>query len=169
MNNGNNNERNGRKSNGDPGKNTRQTKPDEDGSVLGQNNDERGLQSLPSKEQGAILLPELTEQDFEAALHQDGVSWAKATRELGLGLVWNEPIMGMAFQAISDDSLRLLTVVDHPYCLRMAAMVASTLDHVGMRLVVDEHSILAEYSDNVVPVTGDPRSGTDPSNDVGVV
>ena len=128
---------------------------------------DRAQQSQPIK--GAILLPELTEQDFEVALHQDGVSWAKATRDLGLGLVWNEPIMGMAFQAISDDSLRLLTVVDHPYCLRMAAMVAITLDHVGMRLVVDEYSILAEYSDNVVPVTGDPRSGTDPSNDVGVV
>ena len=77
--------------------------------------------------------------------------------------------MGVALQAISGDSLRLLTVVDHPYCLKMAAMVAVTLDHVGMRLVVDEYSILAEYSDNVVPVTGDPRSGTDPSNDVGVV
>ena len=130
-------------------------------------NEDRAQQSLPIK--GAILLPELTEQDIEAATEGNGASWAKSTRGLGLGLVWNDPGLGLALQAISADSLRLLTVVDHPYCLRMAAMVAISLEHVGMRLVVDEQSILAEYSDNVVPVTGDPRRGTDPSNDVGVV
>ena len=130
-------------------------------------NDDRAQQSLPIE--GAILLPELTEQDIEAATEGNGASWAKSTRGLGLGLVWNDPGLGLALQAISADSLRLLTVVDHPYCLRMVAMVAISLEHVGMRLVVDEHTILAEYDDNVVPVTGDPRRGSDPSDDVGVV
>ena len=51
----------------------------------------------------------------------------------------------------------------------MAAMLAVTLDNVGMRLVIDENTILAEYSDEVVPVTGDPRRGRETLDDVGVV
>ena len=41
----------------------------------------------------------------------------------------------------------------------MAAMLSVTLDNVGMSLLIDENTILAEYSDDRVPVTGDPREG----------
>ena len=169
MNNGNNNERNGKKSNGDSGKNTTQTKLGENGSVTDQNKYERGSQALPSGEKSTILLPRLTEQDIEFATDEHSASWANSAKNLGLGLVWNDSQNGLALQAISGDALRLLTVVDHPVCLRMAAMLSVTLDNVGMRLVIDENTILAEYSDEVVPVTGDPRRGGGTPDDVGVV
>ena len=51
----------------------------------------------------------------------------------------------------------------------MAALLVATLDNVGMRLVIDENTILAEYSDEVAPVTGDPRRGREAPDDVGVV
>ena len=169
MKNGNDNERNGEKSNGDPVKSTTQTKQEENGSVLDQNKNERGSQTLQGKEQSTILLPKLSEEDIEFATDEHSVSWGNSAKHLRLGLVWNDPQNGLALQAISGDALRLLTVVDHPYCLKMAAMLAVTLDNVGMRLVIDENTILAEYSDEVVPVTGDPRRGRETLDDVGVV
>ena len=166
---GNNNERNGDKSNGDPVKSTTQTKQEENGSVLDQNKNERGPQTLQGKEQSTILLPKLSEEDIEFATDEHSASWANSTKHLGLGLVWNDPQNGLALQTISGDALRLLTVVDHPHCLKMAALLVATLDNVGMRLVIDENTILAEYSDEVAPVTGDPRRGREAPDDMGVV
>ena len=49
----------------------------------------------------------------------------------------------------------------------MAAMLSATLDNVGMSLLIDENTILAEYSDDRVPATGDPREGREAPHDVG--
>ena len=139
----------------------------EDGGRNSLTTNERAQQSLPQT--GAILLPELSEEDIEFATDEHSASWANSTKQLRLGVVWNDSGNGLALQAISEDTLRLLTVVDHPFCLKMAAMLSVTLDNVGMSLLIDENTILAEYSDDRVPVTGDPREGREAPHDVGVV
>jgi hypothetical protein len=61
--------------------------------------------------------------------------------------------------------MRLLTVVDHDYCLFMVASVAATLEHLGLRLDLSQ-AIVAPYVEGN-NVTG-PATGSRPAEGDGV-
>ena len=47
-------------------------------------------------------------------------------------------------QITSDDTMRLLAVVDHPYCLLMAASMVATLEDLDLRMDLSQ-AILVPY------------------------
>ena len=114
------------------------------------------------------LLPVLSEEDRMNAESSDAVAWGERCMETGLGAVWNMAEYGIALQVASKESLRLLTVVNHPYCLWSSAMVAATLRHLGLNLIVDGSTVLADYDDGVPPVTGLPPRGGSGGGEPGV-
>ena len=59
-------------------------------------------------------------------------------------------------QVTSDDTMRLLTVIDHPYCLFMVAMMAATLEHLGLKMDLSQ-AIVAPYVEGN-NVTGSPSA-----------
>ena len=72
------------------------------------------------------------------------------------------PDIGISLQVTSDDTMRLLTVVDHDYCLFMVASVAATLEHLGLKLDLSQ-AIVAPYvqGNNVTGPTADDRRPTE--------
>ena len=60
--------------------------------------------------------------------------WVYSHLSCGIGYVWTMPDQGMSLQVISDDTIRLLTVVDHEWCLFMVACVMAALDNLGLKL-----------------------------------
>ena len=108
------------------------------------------------------LLPVLCDEDRVNAETPQALAWAEGCMEAGIGAVWNMPDYGVALQVASKECLRLLTVVNHPYCLWSSAMIAATLGSLGLNLIIDESTVLADYDEGVTPVTGQrPRKGSE--------
>ena len=89
-------------------------------------------------------------------------AWAYGHLSAGIGYVWTMPDIGISLQVTSDDTMRLLTVVDHDYCLFMVASVAATLEHLGLKLDLSQ-AIVAPYvqGNNVTGPTTDDRRPTE--------
>tara|TARA_B100000287_G_scaffold477_1_gene497 strand:- start:721 stop:1152 length:432 start_codon:yes stop_codon:yes gene_type:complete len=109
-----------------------------------------------NKCQVADLLPNLCDEDRVNAETPQALAWAEVCMEAGIGTVWNMPEYGVALQVASKECLRLLTVVNHSYCLWSSAMIAATLESLGLYLIMDENTVLADYEEGVTPVTGLP-------------
>jgi len=121
------------------------------------------------KQESASLadrLPELNEEERGWTQGATQKSWAYANLSAGIGYVWTMPDIGISLQVTSDDTMRLLTVVDHDYCLFMVASVAATLEHLGLRLDLSQ-AIVAPYveGNNVTGPTIADRRPTEGSVD----
>ena len=79
-------------------------------------------------------LPVLSEEERSWTKGSTQKDWVYSHLSCGIGYVWTMPDQGMSLQVISDDTIRLLTVVDHEWCLLMVACVMATLDNLGLTL-----------------------------------
>ena len=104
----------------------------------------------------ADRLPELDEEQMMRAQEATSRAWAYSNLSVGVGYVWTHADQGVSLQVTSDDTMRLLTVIDHPYCLFMAAMMAATLEHLGLKMDLSQ-AILAPYVERN-NVTGSPNA-----------
>ena len=110
----------------------------------------------------ADRLPELDEEQMRWTQGPTQKAWAYGHLSAGIGYVWTMPDIGISLQVTSDDTMRLLTVVDHDYCLFMVANVAATLEHLGLKLDLSQ-AIVAPYvqGNNVTGPTTDDRRPTE--------
>ena len=92
----------------------------------------------------ADRLPVLDEEQMRRTQEATPKAWAYRYMSAGIGYVWTHEDLGVSLQIISDDTMRLLTVIDHPYCLLMAASMLATLEHLGLRMDLSQ-AILAPY------------------------
>ena len=92
----------------------------------------------------ADILPVLDEEQMKRTQEATPKAWAYRYMSAGIGYVWTHEDLGVSLQIISDDSMRLLAVIDHPYCLLMAASMVATLEHLGLRMDLSQ-AILAPY------------------------
>ena len=118
----------------------------------------------------ADRLPELDEEQMMRTQEATSRAWAYSNLSAGVGYVWTHADQGVSLQVTSDDTMRLLTVIDHPYCLFMVAMMAATLEHLGLKMDLSQ-AILAPYVERN-NVTGSPnanRSEEDDSDGMEVV
>ena len=104
----------------------------------------------------ADRLPELDEEQMMRTQEATSRAWAYSNLSAGVGYVWTHADQGVSLQVTSDDTMRLLTVIDHPYCLFMAAMMAATLEHLGLKMDLSQ-AILAPYVERN-NVTGSPNA-----------
>ena len=79
-------------------------------------------------------LPVLSEEERSWTKGSTQKDWVYSHLSCGIGYVWTMPDQGMSLQVISDDTIRLLTVVDHEWCLFMVACVMAALDNLGLKL-----------------------------------
>ena len=111
------------------------------------------------KQESASLadrLPELDEEQMMRTQEATSRAWAYSNLSAGLGYVWTHADQGVSLQVTSDDTMRLLTVIDHPYCLFMVASMAATLEHLGLNMDLSQ-AIVAPYVEGN-NVTGSPSS-----------
>ena len=92
----------------------------------------------------ADRLPELDEEQMRRTQEATPRAWAYSNLSVGIGYVWTHADLGVSLQVTSDDTMRLLTVIDHPYCLFMVAMMEATLKHLGLKMDLSQ-AILAPY------------------------
>ena len=105
----------------------------------------------------ADRLPELDEEQMMRTQEATSRAWAYSNLSAGLGYVWTHADQGVSLQVTSDDTMRLLTVIDHPYCLFMVAMMTATLENLGLKMDLSQ-AIVAPYVEGN-NVTGSPSSG----------
>ena len=79
-------------------------------------------------------LPVLSEEERSWTKGSAQEEWVYSHLSCGIGYVWTMPDQGMSLQVISDDTIRLLTVVDHEWCLFSVACVMAALDNLGLKL-----------------------------------
>lgn len=79
-------------------------------------------------------LPVLTDEQVDWAEKPDQKSWALQCLRYGAGYVWNMPDHGLSLQIYDEETFRLLTVVEHDYCILMVSFVKATLESLGMTL-----------------------------------
>ncbi len=115
----------------------------------------KGMQEIPSL---ADRLPELDEEEIRRTQEATPKAWAYTNLSVGIGYVWTHADLGVSLQVTSDDTMRLLTVIDHPYCLYMVASMAATLEHLGLKMDLSQ-AIVAPYveGNNVTGAPTDDR------------
>jgi len=78
-------------------------------------------------------LPVLSEEERSWTKGSTQKDWVYSHLSCGIGYVWTMPDQGMSLQVISDDTIRLLTVVDHEWCLFLVACIMAALDNLGLK------------------------------------
>ena len=118
----------------------------------------------------ANRLPELDEEQMMRTQEATSRAWAYSNLSAGVGYVWTHADQGVSLQVTSDDTMRLLTVVDHPYCLFMVAMMTATLENLGLKMDLSQ-AIVAPYveGNNVTGTPNDSRPVEDDGDGVEVV
>ena len=104
----------------------------------------------------ADRLPELDEEQMMRTQEATSRAWAYSNLSAGIGYVWTHADLGVSLQVTSDDTMRLLTVIDHPYCLFMVASMAATLEHLGLKMDLSQ-TVVAPYVEGN-NVTGSPTA-----------
>ena len=104
----------------------------------------------------ADRLPELDEDQMMRTQEATSRAWAYSNLSAGVGYVWTHADQGVSLQVTSDDTMRLLTVIDHPYCLFMVAMMTATLENLGLKMDLSQ-AIVAPYVEGN-NVTGSPSA-----------
>ena len=92
----------------------------------------------------ADRLPELDEEQIRRTRETTPRAWAYNYLSAGIGYAWTHDDLGVSLQITSDDTMRLLAVVDHPYCLLMAASMVATLEDLDLRMDLSQ-AILVPY------------------------
>ena len=99
------------------------------------------------KQESASLADRLPELDEEQRLWAEGTtqkSWAYSYLSAGVGHVWTMQDYGLALQVTSEDTMRLLTVVDHEWSILTVAYIMATLDCLGLKMDLSQ-AIVAPY------------------------
>ena len=104
----------------------------------------------------ADRLPELDEEQMMRTQEATSRAWAYSNLSAGVGYVWTHADQGVSLQVTSDDTMRLLTVIVHPYCLFMVAMMTATLENLGLKMDLSQ-TIVAPYVEGN-NVTGSPNA-----------
>ena len=107
------------------------------------------------KQESASLadrLPELDEEQIELARNTNQKTWAYYKLNSGIGYVWTMPDHGVTLQVASEDTMRLLTVVDHEWCFGSVALIMATLDSLGLKLDLSK-AIVAPFNEKGNQVT----------------
>ena len=102
-----------------------------------------------NKHEGTSLadrLPELDAEQVEGTRGATQKAWAYGNLSAGMGYVWTHEDLGVSLQVTSEDTIRLLAVVDHPFCLLMVAKMVATLEHLGLRMDLSQ-AIVSPYVD----------------------
>lgn len=99
-------------------------------------------------------LPVLSDDQRDWAEKPDQKSWAFHCLENGVGYVWNMPDQGLSMQIYDQETFRLLTVVEHEYCILMASFVKATLESVGMTLDMSQ-VVMRAHVQEAVNLEGD--------------
>ena len=97
-------------------------------------------------------LPKLDEDERKWSEAPGQKSWAYNNLRLGKGFVWHMDDNGLVMQVTSEDTMRLLTVVEHEYCFKMVSYIKATLDCLGLNLDLSQAIIrpYAERADEAV-------------------
>ena len=113
-------------------------------------------------------LPELSKFERNWAQNPNQKSWAFKNMSAGAGHVWHMDDMGLVLQVVSEDTMRLLTVVDHDYCRKMVSFVKATLESLDLNLDMS-HAITRPYSGGAIKPDAADRSNNQGSPGVEVV
>ena len=89
-------------------------------------------------------LPKLDEDEMKWSEAPGQKSWAYNNLRLGKGFVWHMDDNGLVMQVTSEDTMRLLTVVEHEYCFKMVSYIKATLDCLGLNLDLSQ-AIIRPY------------------------
>ncbi len=91
-------------------------------------------------------LPKLNEDERKWSEAPGQKSWAFNNLRLGKGFVWHMDDNGLVMQVASEDTMRLLTVVEHEYCFKMVSYIKATLDCLGLNLDLSQ-AIIRPYTE----------------------
>ena len=92
-------------------------------------------------------LPKLDEDEMKWSEAPGQKSWAFNNLRLGKGFVWHMDDNGLVMQVASEDTMRLLTVVEHEYCFKMVSYIKATLDCLGLNLDLSQ-AIIRPYMES---------------------
>jgi hypothetical protein len=93
----------------------------------------------------ADRLPVLKEDQREVAVSRSPLSWAANVMEAEVGYVWTMEGYGVTLQISSQGTVRLLTVIDHPYFYHWVAMLSVTFEAAGIDFEMNSHAVIAAY------------------------
>ena len=112
-------------------------------------------------------LPELSRFERNWAQNPNQKSRAFKNMSAGVGHVWHMDDMGIVLQVASEDTMRLLTVVDHDYCRKMVSFVKATLESLDLNLDTSQ-AITRPYSGGAVKpdAAGGPKDQGSPGVEV---
>jgi len=87
----------------------------------------------------ADRLPELDDDALRYAASEKQMGWVFANTGHGLGYVWTLPEYGLSLQIVRDPDtmlmgMRLLTMIDHDWCLLTVANMKATLEAMGRKM-----------------------------------
>jgi len=101
--------------------------------------------NMQEKASIADRLPELDEDERKWSEASRQKSWAFKNMSLGIGHVWHMDDNGLIMQVASEDTMRLLTVVEHEYCFKMVSYIKATLDCLGLNLDTNQ-AVIRPYT-----------------------
>ena len=105
-------------------------------------------------------LPELSRFERHWAGNPNQKSWAFKNMSAGVGHVWHMDDIGLVLQVASEDTIRLLTVVDHDYCMKMVSFVKATLESLDLNLDLSQ-AIKRPYTGGGESKSDGPAKGQD--------
>ena len=101
-------------------------------------------EDVTMNENVACRLPNLDEKD--SALAQTNTGWAQDMVEnLSVGSIHRMDDYGVELQVVSEEAVRCVTVVDHPYCYRTLAMIAVSFETAGIDLQLDPYTVIRPF------------------------
>jgi hypothetical protein len=86
----------------------------------------------------ASRLPELTGEWLEMA--QSNLDWARSYAKVELGRVYHEEF-GISLQLVTKDTVRCLSVGDHPHCYTILSGMLHSFELADMELQLDPFTI----------------------------
>ena len=114
------------------------------------------------KREGTSLadrLPELDAEQVEGTRGATQKAWAYGNLSAGRGYVWTHDDLGVSLQVTSEDTMRLLAVVDHPFCLLTVAKMVATLEHLGLKMDLSQ-AIVSPYLERDGPAEEESDTGS---------
>ena len=100
-----------------------------------------------------ISLPNLSPVEHETAIDEDNLDWLVGLMNFyNRGDVHHMDSSGVILQIVSKQVLRCLRVYDHPEPLKVLALIQSTCEAGGVRLVLDG-TLLSPYTPPSIPTS----------------
>ena len=94
----------------------------------------------------ADRLPELNEVDANNAVSHQQLSWVHGFMDNHKdGQMHFITDCGVHLQKVTEEAVRCIAVVDHPYCFSTLAMVVLAFERSGVELQVDPYTVVTPY------------------------